>query len=143
MNVEDEDRIREFVNKKLEERTGLLIHSVFYTAINILCFAIWLVISRTTDSFIFPWFLVVPIPWGIVLYSQYTAYSNKYGHGRDRREQLIQEEINREWLRGQTHKRKNEDVITDRRLRADDGIIEFWDEDALEDSRQLSHKEFD
>ncbi|MBC8171578.1 MAG: protein kinase, partial [Anaerolineae bacterium] len=108
-NLSDDDRIRKHIEKRMEERTGLIIHSGIYFALNIMFWVIWLSISISEGAVGFPWPLTITLPWGIGVFSHYMSYYNKYGAGRDRREAMIQAEIERERSRTMSTKAKNDD----------------------------------
>lgn len=95
----EERRIRKFVEKRAEERTGLFIHLAVYLAVNI-----FLLQSPIIAFF-----------WGIGMFSHIADYWNKYGPGREQRERAVQREIERERARryGVSSKRKNDMLYED------------------------------
>jgi hypothetical protein len=112
----DEERIRKFVEKKIEERNGLLIHFAIFLFMNLLFIGGWLggfdgnfhrVVSELPGPLIITFF------WGIGMFAHFMDYSNKYGRGRERREALVQRELERERERLRRMKLKNDDLFYD------------------------------
>jgi tRNA A-37 threonylcarbamoyl transferase component Bud32 len=95
----ERDRVRKFVEKRSEERNGLLIHIAIYVAVNgfILGWGVWPA-----------WFF-----WGIGLLAHVSDYWNKYGPGRHRMDRAVDEELARERARRGGYKRKNEDLYVE------------------------------
>lgn len=97
----EERRIRKFVEKRSEERTGLIIHLLIYLFVNA-------VIIQSP---------IVAFFWGIGMFAHIADYWNKYGPGRDSHERAVQREIERERARrmgyGVSRKRKNETLFDD------------------------------
>lgn len=85
-----EIEIRRRVEAKYDERNGLLIHLISYAGVNVLLWLIWL-----DSSGGFPWPLFVSFFWGIGMAGHLLDYYNKYGGGAQKREERIQEEIQR------------------------------------------------
>ena len=88
---EDVSVIRRRVEKKFEERSGLLQHGIVYVAVNIMLWIIWLL---TTGGF--PWPLFVTVFWGIGMLSHLIDYYHNYGQGAQRREAQIDAEVERQ-----------------------------------------------
>lgn len=88
-----EEKARRRVEKKLEERQGLIIHFSTYVVINLI---LWFIFLATGDSDSFPWTIFPTVGWGIGMFAHFMDYWMKYGPGADRRESLIQREIERE-----------------------------------------------
>ncbi len=108
-----EEQIRQRIEKRYEERTGLLIHMVAFFAVNTVMWMIYL--NRGGD---FPWPLIVTLGWGIGAVAHSLSYYYEYGTGRERREAHIQREVERELerleMRGAySGKRKNDDFLSD------------------------------
>ncbi len=102
-----EEKARRRVEKKLEERQGLMIHFAAYFIVNLMLWAIFL---ANRDPGAFPWPLFPTAGWGIGMFSHFMDYWMKYGPGADRREALIAREIEREIERSQLgDKLKNTD----------------------------------
>jgi 2TM domain-containing protein len=118
---DDEKRIRHQIEKRYEDRQGLIIHASIFVLVNL---AIWLIWLFTMPEF--PFALIVTLGWGSGMLAHFLSYYYKYGKGADRREEAIQREIER--YRTAYEKPKN-----DTRLElTDDGEIEevYMDEDA-------------
>ncbi|HEX2621871.1 MAG TPA: hypothetical protein VHL11_17055, partial [Phototrophicaceae bacterium] len=85
----------------------------------------------------FPWPLIVSLGWGIGMFSHFIGYYNKYGAGRERREALIQSEIERERSRTMSTKAKNEDNYDPAlRLTEDGELTESYVEEIDEQKRK-------
>lgn len=106
---EDEARIRRRITEKIEERQGLIGHAASYVGVNLMLWAIWLFNAINAASFPFPWPLLVTLGWGMGLFAHGASYWSEYGPGRERREALIQREIERERAR-LGYKAKNDDL---------------------------------
>ncbi len=85
-----EIEIRRRVEAKYDERNALLIHFISYAAVNVLVWVIWLFQSGG-----FPWPLFVTFFWGIGMAGHFLDYYNKHGGGAQKREERIQEEVQR------------------------------------------------
>jgi len=85
-----EIEIRRRVEAKYDERNALLIHLISYAGVNILVWLIWLFSSGG-----FPWPLFVSFFWGIGMAGHLLDYYNKHGGGAQKREERIQEEVQR------------------------------------------------
>lgn len=90
-------RVAKRVEKRQEELTGLIIHLVIYFLVNSLI----------------GWNIWVAGFWGIGMFSHFMDYWNKHGPGRERHEQIIRREMERERERlyGSRPKIKNEQLI--------------------------------
>ena len=86
-----EIEIRRRVEAKYEERNALLIHLTSYAGVNILVWLIWLFASGG-----FPWPLFVTFFWGIGMAGHLLDYYHKHGGGAQKREERIQEEVERQ-----------------------------------------------
>ena len=97
--------IRRKVNKKYDERSGLMQHAISYVMTNVVLWAIWLLTGAP-----FPWPLFVTFFWGIGMLSHYVNYDSKYGRGARKREAEIEAEVERElqWARAQAAARRHD-----------------------------------
>ncbi len=117
----EEARIRKQIEKKFEERQGLIIHGATFVVMNLIFWGLWL-----TGGSGFPWPIFITGGWGIGMVAHFLDYHYKYGGGAERREQFIQDEIERARLQGLY---TDEKPKRDRRLRVtEDGEIEDFDE---------------
>lgn len=82
--------IRRCVEAKYDERNALLIHLISYAGVNVLVWLIWLI-----ETGGFPWPLFVTLFWGIGMAGHLLDYYNKHGGGAEKREERIQEEVER------------------------------------------------
>jgi len=57
-----EDEIYEEAKKRVKAKRDFYGHLVFYVAVNIICFLVWVLGDRG-----YPWFLWVLGPWGILI----------------------------------------------------------------------------
>ena len=85
-----ESEIRQRLEAKYEERNALLIHLISYAGVNALLWVIWL------SSGGFPWPLFVTFSWGIGMAGHLLDFYNKHGGGAQKREERIQEEVERQ-----------------------------------------------
>ena len=83
--------IRRRVEAKYEERNALLIHLASYVGVNVVVWAIWLLQTGG-----FPWPLFVTFFWGIGMVGHALDYYHKHGGGAQKREEQIQEEVQRQ-----------------------------------------------
>ncbi len=88
---ENIDAVRRRVEKKFDERSGLIQHAIVYGAVNLMLWIIWLLTWTG-----FPWPLFVTIFWGIGMVSHYVSYHNAYGAGARKREAEIEAEVARQ-----------------------------------------------
>jgi hypothetical protein len=140
----DEERIRKRIEKRYEERTGLFIHLTIYIVMQLVFWGMWagsqdLFASLFSDGSLparaldFPWPIFVTFFWGIGVVANIMDYYNKYGPGAEKRERLIQAEVERE------RQRKMESYYDakpkrDRRVRlTEDGELEEVPEDDYTD----------
>jgi serine/threonine protein kinase len=96
----EEKRIRKQVEKRMEERNGLLIHFAIYVSVN-------LFLTIASGSPVIP----VIFFWGMGMIGHFFSYYYEYGGGRDRREAVIQREIQREREIRYGTKVKNEELV--------------------------------
>ncbi|NWG16881.1 MAG: protein kinase [Chloroflexi bacterium] len=105
--VSDEERVRRRIEKKFEERNGFIIHLVIYIVMNLVFWGMW---AGAQDLFAaifengqlpvgdlgFPWPIFITFFWGIGVVANFMEYYNKYGPGAEKRERLVQAELERE-----------------------------------------------
>lgn len=89
-----EETVRWRIEKKVKERSDLLVHASAFVAANIGIWVFWLFLNM---SFLFP--LIITFGWAIGLIAHYLDYSGKYGTVYERREALIAREIEKERAR--------------------------------------------
>ncbi|HEX2908333.1 MAG TPA: protein kinase [Phototrophicaceae bacterium] len=105
--ISDEERIRRRLQKKYEERTGLFIHLTIYMVMQLVFWGMWAGDANLLQQFFttgtlplealdFPWPIFITFFWGIGVFANIMDYYNKYGAGAERREQLVQQELERE-----------------------------------------------
>jgi serine/threonine protein kinase len=133
----DEQRVRKFIEKRNEERIGLIIHFAVFAFMNLMFLTgFW----RDGGDLIaqFPGPLIITFFWGIGMFSHFASYYNKFGGGRERHEAMIQREIERERARRYGEKVKNDELFYEdedpaQRIRLNedgeltDSYIEEWD----------------
>ncbi len=123
-SVSEEARIRERIEKKYKERSGLIAHAIPYIIVNFVLWSIYF--GSPGDGF--PWPMFVTFFWGIGMVSHFFAYYNKYGGGAMRREEAIQREIQQERERSLMYEKPKNDA----RMRlTDDGELEEVPEDEI------------
>jgi hypothetical protein len=133
----DEERIRKYVEKKLEARNGLLIHAAIFTLVNLLIISSWANVPGGGGQLPGPF--IVTFFWGLGLFAHYMDYSGKYGRGRERRERLVELELEKERERVRRVKQKNDDLYYDeeRSIRlTEDGELSDSTVDHIEDERR-------
>jgi len=119
----EEERIRKKIEKKYQERAGVIAHAIPYVIVNIV---LWSLYFNSDGGF--PWPMFVTLFWGIGMVSHFFAYYNKYGGGATRREEAIQREIEQERERSLMYEKPK----NDRRMRlTDDGEIEEVPDDEI------------
>ena len=122
--ISEEARIRERIEKKYKERSGVIAHAIPYIIVNLVLWSIYF--GSPGDGF--PWPMFVTFFWGIGMVSHFFAYYNKYGGGAMRREEAIQREIEQERERSLTYEKPKNDA----RMRlTDDGELEEVPEDEI------------
>lgn len=105
--ISDEERIRKRIEKRYEERTGLVIHLISFIIMQIVFWGMWANSQELIGTLLagspipfatldFPWPAFVTFFWGIGVVAHLMDYYNKYGAGAEKRERLIQEELERE-----------------------------------------------
>ena len=90
-NEDIREEIRDRVEKKYQERSGLIQHVISYVAVNFMLWVIWLVTGQS-----FPWPIFVMVFWGIGMLSHFVSYYNEHGGGARRREAQIEAEVARQ-----------------------------------------------
>ncbi|MDX2079072.1 MAG: protein kinase [bacterium] len=121
-----EEIIRKRIEKKLEERQGLIIHGASFVLVNTMLFMIWLFSSIGNSEFGFPWFIFPLFGWGIGMFAHFMEYNDQYGRGRDKREALIAREMERERSRlyGMDSEKSKNDFVDNRGIRlTEDGEL--------------------
>lgn len=88
---DEESRLRRSIAKRMKARSELAGHLAVYLAINAGLWMIWLFTGAG-----FPWPLFPTFFWGIGVVAQIAEYYEKYGPGRQRREEAIERELQRE-----------------------------------------------
>jgi serine/threonine-protein kinase len=104
-DVDPETLIRRRVEKRMEERREFYSHITAYVMVNLMLWVIWAV----TDFGGHPWPIYPMLVWGIGVAIHTVIFYNEHGGGRQRRDRIIQEEIERERARVYGEKAKNED----------------------------------
>ncbi|TVR21633.1 MAG: hypothetical protein EA396_07865 [Anaerolineaceae bacterium] len=107
-NLTTEERVRRRVKKRIDERSELFSHIGIFLAVNSFLWMIWFFTTAPG----FPWPIFPMGGWGIGIVSHVMEYYNKYGGGRDRLEEEIARETERE-LQRMGYKRKNDDYFYD------------------------------
>jgi serine/threonine protein kinase len=127
----DEERMRKFIEKKFEERNGLLIHFAIYLFVNLM------IIGGSIADGDFSWGAFVPaFFWGIGMFAHFMGYYSKYGGGRERREAMIQRELERERSRVMGTKAKHDDLFVDAAIRlTEDGELTDSYVDEIEEKK--------
>lgn len=132
-----EEKIRKYAEKKLQARTELRIHALAYLAFNPMLFVIWLMINGGFSGF--PWFLIPLMGWSIGLFGHYLEYATKYGRAREKREEFIAREMERERARVYASEKPKNDFGDVRGLRlTEDGELSesFIHEDNVYDEQR-------
>lgn len=133
-SLSPEERIRQRVEKRMEERNGLIGHVMSYVFVIAMMWFIWL--SGGADGH--PWPIWVMGGWGIGVASHAASFYFEHGRGRDRREDAIQREIERERERmyrsGEYGKAKNDEDVPIRLTEDGEMTDSFLDE--LEGNRK-------
>jgi serine/threonine protein kinase len=124
--VAQEELIRKRIEKKYQERSGLVAHAIPYIIVNMVLWSIYF-----SSGAGFPWPMFVTFFWGIGFVSHFFAYYNKYGGGAMRREEAIQREIERERERSLMYEKPKNDERDVRMRLTDDGELEEVPEDEI------------
>jgi len=121
LSLTEEEKVRREVQKQMKARREFASHLSIYLAVNGGVIAIWLFTGAGFFWPFFPLFL-----WGMGVFGQGYEYYDKYGGGRERREEMIEREVERKLERSMTGKAKKEkndgDIIYDYDDGANDGI---------------------
>lgn len=113
-------RVKKRIEKSQEELIGLISHAMAYFFFNFVVFINLLPAMAA---------MIIMVSWGIGLVSHGLDYYNKYGPGRERRERLIQREVEKERERLMMFEKAKND-FDDRPVRlTDDGELEYDDHD--------------
>jgi hypothetical protein len=122
--ISEEALIRERIEKKYKERSGVIAHAIPYVIVNLVLWSIYF----SSPGSGFPWPMFVSFFWGIGMASHFFAYWNKYGGGATQREEAIQREIEQERERSLMYEKPKHDA----RMRlTDDGELEEVPEDEI------------
>ena len=114
-----EEKLRKYAEKKLQARTELRTHALAFLFFNPMLFVIWFM---TGSSFL--WVLIPLMGWSIGLFAHYMEYSTKYGRGREKREEFIAREMERERARMYASEKPKNDFGDVRGLRlTEDGEL--------------------
>jgi len=113
-NLTEEERIRRRVEKRLKKQRELVTHVGIYIAINLMLWMIFIFSSiedvaagMPPGEALFPWPLIVSLAWGAGVFANWMEYRGKYGAGAEKREEMIQREIERELGYSAAVKQKN------------------------------------
>jgi hypothetical protein len=120
------ERARKRIAQRVNARNELITHIVIYLGVNLIVFGLgnWLLTVLRGQATELPGALWITFFWGMGVVGQTVDYWNKHGPGRERREQMIEREVERERARllgyGYREKPKNDFALGD-----DGEIIEF------------------
>ena len=103
--LDPETRLRRRVEKRLEERRDFFGHLTAYVMVNLMLWTIW---ALTGGGH--PWPIYPMFGWGIGITIHFITYYTEHGAGRERREQFIQREIDRERAKLYGEKPKRDDM---------------------------------
>jgi fatty acid desaturase len=84
----DEAELRDLAKRRVQARTGLAIHLVIYTIVNIALIGIWALSGAH-----FPWFVFPLFGWGIGVAAHVIAYF--IGPGSEGEQRMIDREMQR------------------------------------------------
>lgn len=102
-----EERIRQRVEKQMEERDGFYTHFFIYCGVILFLWMIWAATGKG-----FPWPIFPMGGWGIGILAHWIAYHFEHGSGRDKRQALIDQKMAEEMQR-LGYKAKNDDFYDD------------------------------
>lgn len=125
----EEELIRQRIEKRYQERQGLIIHSVAFVLVNIMLFGIFFAANGGDIAGEFPWPFIVFLGWGIGMFSHFFNYYYKYGAGAQRQEDAIQQEIERYKERSMAYEKPKNDQRMRLELTDDGEIMEVYDDD--------------
>jgi hypothetical protein len=128
--LSEEEIIRKRIEEKFKQRDGFYIHLSAFIATTILLWVIWFI----TDTS-FPWPLIPMIAWGFGIIAHGISYYNKYGGGRDKRQAIIDQQIQNEMAKRSYHKPKNDDLY-EVHLTEDGELSDHFDDDPYFDDNQ-------
>jgi hypothetical protein len=121
---EDEARIRKQIEKRYEDRQGLIIHASIFILINV---ALWIIQLLTLPEF--PFALIITAGWGSGMVAHYLSYYYKYGGGAEKREAAIQREIESYRERHYAYEKPKHDEHSHLEWNDDAEIEEIYQED--------------
>jgi hypothetical protein len=98
MPNDTDSQIRKYAQEKFKARSDLRIHALAFLISNPMLVVMWGLTSNLHER-PFPWFWIPLIGWAVALLGHYLYYSMKYGNSRDKREQFIAREMERERAR--------------------------------------------
>jgi serine/threonine protein kinase len=106
MAYSPEERIRQRVEKQLEERDGFYTHLAIYGGVILFLWMIWAATGKG-----FPWPIFPMGGWGIGILAHFIAYHFEHGGGHNKRQELIDRKMREEMERlGHWEKSKNDDL---------------------------------
>jgi hypothetical protein len=100
----EEERIRRFIEKKMEARREFVQHLATYLGVNTMLIGIWLFSGAGFFWPMFPLFF-----WGLGVAGQGAEYYSEYGPGAENREAAIEEEVQRHLERSQQRRLRQEE----------------------------------
>jgi hypothetical protein len=130
--ISDEAQIRERIEKRYKERSGVIAHAIPFLLVNLV---LWSIYFGSPGSG-FPWPMFVTFFWGIGMVSHFFAYWNKYGGGADQRERAIQREIEQERERSLMYEKPKNDERDVRMRLTDDGELEEVPDDEISQAQK-------
>lgn len=110
----EEQAIRRQIKKRMEARAELVQHVGWYFGVNLMLVFIWWI---TGSSFFWPMFPI--FFWGLGVAGQGFEYYNKFGGGAQRREALIEEEVQRKLEESNTRRHREKSKSAPSRLSLD------------------------
>jgi len=130
--ISDEAQIRERIEKRYKERSGVIAHAIPFLLVNLV---LWSIYFGSPGSG-FPWPMFVTFFWGIGMASHFFAYWSKYGGGADQRERAIQREIQQERERSLMYEKPKNDERDVRMRLTDDGELEEVPDDEISQAQK-------
>lgn len=129
-----EERIRQRVERQLEERDGFYTHLAIYCGVILFLWMIWAATGKG-----FPWPIFPMGGWGIGILAHFIAYHFEHGWGQANRQEIINRRLEEELQRlGYHEKPKNDDLYSEREIRlTEDGeLSESFVQRYFEDDKQ-------